>query len=213
MLELLPRFLPDFLSALLINFQMALVAIMAGLLLGAPLAVARFRNGLAEAPAAGLTAVLRSVPTLVTMIFLINVVPASFSLGSWRFAMSPWAAVVTALALYAAAHSSDHALQAMRQVRNGSPIAAVLLLISLLRIFGVLVLTSGFGAAIGVAEAVTVTMRALDGLPRATDKLMLMGVVIVIFTIGFQAFYQITRRLQNRINLSYAPARRQTGQT
>ena len=89
MLELLPRFLQDFLSALLINFQMALVAMMAGLLLGAPLAVARFRNGLAEAPAAGLTAVLRSVPTLVTMFVWSTSYPSVFLWGAGSLPCRP----------------------------------------------------------------------------------------------------------------------------
>lgn len=212
MLELLSRFVPDFLSGLLVNFQMASLALLGGLMLGVPLALARFRHGLATAPAAGLAAVMRSVPTFVTMFFLINVIPASFYVAGWQFGMSPWAAVVVALAMYASAYVSDNALEALRQIRSGSPVAAQLFLMSLLRVFFVLVLTSGFGAAIGVVEASTVTMRAIDALPRASDKLMLLGLVIVIFTVCFQAFYQIIKRLRDKINQSYTPAIRRSGQ-
>lgn len=209
--ELIPRFLPDFLPALLVNFQIALVAMLIGLALGVPLALARFRHGLATAPATGLAAVMRSIPTFVTMFFLVNVIPASFHLGSWQFVMSPWVAVVAALAMYAAAHVSDNGLEAMRQIRGGSPIAAQLFLISLVRVFFVLVLTSGFGAAIGLVEAVTVTMRAIEALPQANDKLMLMGLVIVIFTVCFQTCYQVTQHLRDKINQSYNPAIRRSG--
>jgi ABC-type amino acid transport system permease subunit len=45
MLELLPRFLPQFLSGLLVNFEIAICALLGGMLLGAPLAAARFHNG------------------------------------------------------------------------------------------------------------------------------------------------------------------------
>lgn len=210
--DVLPRFLPDFLAALLVNFQIAFLALVAGLVLGAPLALARFRHGLATAPANGLTAVMRSIPTFVTMFFLVNVIPASFHVGGWQLAMSPRTAVVVALAMYASAHVSDNGLEALRQIRSGSPIATQLFLMSVLRMFYVLVLTSGFGAAIGVVEAVTVTMRAIEALPQPGDKLMLMGWVILIFTVCFQAFYQVTQRMRDKINQSYIPAIRRSDQ-
>ena len=140
MLELLPRFLPAFLSGLVVNFEIAICALLGGMLLGAPLAAARFRNRLAAAPAAWLVAVLRTMPTFVVMFFLVNVVPASFSVGSWQFSMTPWLAVVVSLALYAAAYVSDNAVEAMRQLRSGSPIAAMLFLMGLVRAFFVMVL-------------------------------------------------------------------------
>src|SRR5687767_9287389 len=71
MRELLPRFLPDFLSGLAVNFEIAVCAMMGGLLLGGLLAVARFHNGLATAPAAWLVALMRTVPTFVVMFFLV----------------------------------------------------------------------------------------------------------------------------------------------
>ena len=212
MLELLPRFLPDFLSALLVNFQVALLAILLGLLLGAPLALARFRHGLATAPADGVVFVMRSIPIFVTMFFLFNVMPANLNVGSWQFVMSPQVAVVAALVIYAAAHVSDNGLEALRQIRSGSPIATQLFLMSVLRLFFVLVLTSGFGAAIGMVEAVTVTMRAMEALPQAGDKLKLLAVVMVLFTICFQTFYQVTKRMRDKINQSYTPAIRRSGQ-
>ena len=212
MLDVLPGFLPDFLAALLVNFQVAMVAMLAGLAIGVLLALARFRHGLATAPATGLAAVMRSIPTFVTMFFLVNVIPANFYLGSWQFVMSPRVAVVAALAMYASAHVSDNGLEALRQIRSGSPIAAQLFLTSLLRIFFVLVLTSGFGAAIGLVESVTVTMRAIEALPKSSDKLLLMGLVILIFTVCFQTFYLVTKRMRDKLNQSYSPAIRRSGQ-
>lgn len=200
MRELLPRFLPDFLSGLAVNFEIAVCAMMGGLLLGGLLAVARFRNGLAAAPAAWLVALLRTVPTFVVMFFLVNVVPATFTLGPRQFSMTPWLAVVLSLTLYAAAYVSDHAVEAMRQLRSGSPVAAMLFVMGLVRAFFVMVLSSGFGAAVGVVEATTITLRAIETLPKVSDRLLLIGLVIVIFTVCFQAIYHVINHMRGKLN-------------
>lgn len=200
MRELLPRFLPDFLSGLAVNFEIAVCAMMGGLLLGGLLAVARFRNGLAAAPAAWLVALLRTVPTFVVMFFLVNVVPATFTLGPRQFSMTPWLAVMLSLTLYAAAYVSDHAVEAMRQLRSGSPVAAMLFVMGLVRAFFVMVLSSGFGAAVGVVEATTITLRAIETLPKVNDRLLLIGLVIVIFTVCFQAIYHVINHMRGKLN-------------
>jgi His/Glu/Gln/Arg/opine family amino acid ABC transporter permease subunit len=199
MLELLPRFIPDFLSGLVVNFQIAICALLGGMLLGAPLAFARFRNGLAAAPAAWLVALMRTVPTFVVMFFLVNVVPA---IGSphRQFAMTPWLAVVLSLTLYAAAYVSDHAVEAMRQLRSGSPVAAMLFVMGLVRAFFVMVLSSGFGAAVGVVEATTITLRAIETLPKVSDRLLLIGLVIIIFTVCFQLIYHAINHWRGKLN-------------
>ena len=199
MLEILPRFLPDFLSGLAVNFEIAVCALLGGLVLGAPLALARFRDQLAAAPAGWLVALLRTVPTFVVMFFLVNVVPASFSIGGWQLAMTPWLAVVMSLTLYAAAYVSDNALEAMRQLRSGSPVAAMLFVMGLVRAFFVMVLSSGFGAAVGVVEATTVTLRAIETLPKVSDRLLLIGLVIVMFTVCFQVIYHVINHLRGKL--------------
>jgi His/Glu/Gln/Arg/opine family amino acid ABC transporter permease subunit len=200
MRELLPRFLPDFLSGLAVNFEIAICAMLGGLLLGGLLAFARFRNGLAATPAAWLVALLRTLPTFVVMFFLVNVVPATFSIGPRQFAMTPWLAVVLSLTLYATAYVSDHAVEAMRQLRSGSPVAAMLFLTGLVRAFFVMVLSSGFGAAVGVVEATTITLRAIETLPKVSDRLLLIGLVIVIFTVCFQLIYHAINHLRGKLN-------------
>jgi hypothetical protein len=203
MLESLSRFLPDFFSGLVVNFEIAICALLGGILLGAPLAAARFRNELAATPAAWVVAVLRTIPTFAVMFFLVNVMPASFSVGGWQFHMTPWLAVALSLTLYAAAYVSDNAVEAMRQVRSGSPVAAMLFLMSLVRAFFVMVLSSGFGAAVGVVEATTITLRAIEVLPKLSDRLLLIGLVIVIFTVCFQVIYHIINLLRGKLNRQF----------
>lgn len=200
MRELLPRFIPEFLAGLAVNFEIAICALLGGLLLGGLLAAARFQNGLAATPAAWLVAVLRTVPTFVVMFFLVNVVPPEFHLGGRRFAMTPWLAVVVSLGLYASAYVSDHAVEALRQLRSGSPVAAMLFVTGLVRAFFVMVLSSGFGAAVGVVEATTITLRAIETLPKVSDRLLLIGLVIVIFTVCFQLIYQLINHWRGKFN-------------
>ena len=199
MLELLPRFIPEFLAGLVVNFQIAICALLGGMLLGAPLAFARFRNGLAATPAAWLVGLMRNVPTFVVMFFLVNVVPA-LGPAHRQFAMTPWLAVVLSLTLYATAYVSDHAVEAMRQLRSGSPVAAMLFVMGLVRAFFVMVLSSGFGAAVGVVEATTITLRAIETLPKAGDRVLLIALVIVIFTVCFQLIYHLINHWRGRLN-------------
>ena len=200
MLESLSRFFPAFLSGLAVNFEIATCALIGGVLLGAPLAVARFRRKLAATPAAWLVALLRTVPTFVIMFFLVNVVPASFSVGGMQFFMTPWVAVVGSLTLYATAYVSDNAVEAMRQLKSGSPVAAALFLMGLVRAFFVMVLSSGFGAAVGVVEATTITLRTIESLPKVSDRLLLIALVMLMFTLCFQVIYQGINHLRGKFN-------------
>jgi len=200
MLELLRHFLPEFLAGLAVNFEIAICALLIGMFLGALLAAARFHNGLAATPSAWVVAVLRTVPTFVVMFFLVNVVPASFHVGSRQFAMTPSLAVVLSLSLYASAYVSDHAVEAMRQLRSGSPVAAMLFVMGLVRAFFVMVLSSGFGAAVGVVEATTITLRTIETLPKAGDRLLLIGLVILIFTLCFQLIYHLINHWRGKLN-------------
>jgi His/Glu/Gln/Arg/opine family amino acid ABC transporter permease subunit len=200
MLELLRRFLPEFLTGLAVNFEIAICALLIGMFLGALLAAARFQNGLAATPAAWAVALLRTVPTFVVMFFLVNVVPVGFHIGSRQFAMTPWLAVVLSLSLYASAYVSDHAVEAMRQLRSGSPVAAMLFVMGLVRAFFVMVLSSGFGAAVGVVEATTITLRTIETLPKVGDRLLLIAVVIMIFTVCFQLIYHVINYWRGKLN-------------
>jgi His/Glu/Gln/Arg/opine family amino acid ABC transporter permease subunit len=206
--EQLLRFLPEFFFGLVTNFEIAICALAGGLLLGCPLAAVRQRGGFAASVAGGLVAFFRSAPTFVVMFFLVNVVPFDVSWGARKLAMTPWLAVVLSLTVYAAAYVSDNLLEAIRQARNGSPVAALLFLMNLVRAFFVMVLSSGFGAALGVVEATTVTLRAIENMPQVGDRLALIAVVMLLLTVCFQTIYQtmnaLRRRLGNRLHAQAA---------
>ena len=123
--------------------------------------------------------------------------------------MTPWLAVVLSLAVYAATSVCDMLFEAIRQLRSGSHVAAMLFVLNLLRVFLALVLASGFGAAIGVVESTAVTMRALENLPKLSQKLWLIGMALVFFTLIFQFAHvllgQVHRKIQARYSLYQEP--------
>jgi His/Glu/Gln/Arg/opine family amino acid ABC transporter permease subunit len=195
----LSGFLPAFFSGLAVNVGIAAAAVAGGLLAGLPLALARQGPGRGGQVAAALVAPLRAAPTFVVMFFLLNVLPRELALGPWTLAVSPWTAVALALAVYATAYVSDTATVALQQWHEGARGAALLWLMGLLRSFFVMVLSSGFGAAIGVVEATTVTLRALETLPTLGGKLALMGLVVTLFVALFQTLYALTDRVRGAL--------------
>jgi ABC-type arginine transport system permease subunit len=198
-LELLPTFVPAFLAGLAVNFGVALWALVGGLLLGLPLAWARLVERLPGRIAGLVVAPLRTAPTFVVMFFLLNALPPQLSLLGWKFAMTPWLALMLSLAVYAAAYVSDNALEALRQLQAGSPVAALLFLTNLVRAFFVLVLSSGAGAAVGVVEAITVTLRETERLPEVRDRIVLMLVVMLFFIVALQTIYYAIDLLRLRL--------------
>lgn len=199
MLDLLPVFIPAFFAALVVNFGIASCSVLGGLLFGLPLAALRLAGGGSARLAGALVVPLRAAPTFVVMFFLLNALPSTLALGPWTLAMTPWLAVVLSLAVYATAYVSDTALEALRQWRGGARGAALLFLMGLVRAFFVMVLSSGFGAAVGVIEATTVTLRAVEGLKSLGDRLLLMALVMLIFVAIFQCIYAVIDRLRLRL--------------
>lgn len=207
--ESLDDFLPQFFAGLAVNFGIALWALAGGLVAGLPLAALRMNERFVGRAATLAVAPLRTAPTFVVMFFLLNALPPTVSIGGWQFAMTPWLAVVLSLAVYAAAYVSDNALEALRQLRAGEHLAALLFLMGVARAFFVIVLSSGAGAAVGVVEAITVTLREVERLPDRGERIALMLVVMLFFVVVFQAIYLtidlLRRRLAARVGKPQRP--------
>jgi len=203
MLDLLGWFLPAFFKGLAVNFQLAFWALLGGLPIGAVLAYLRLGTGWAARVTGWLVAVLRAVPTFVVMFFLVNVLPGEFSMVGMSITMAPKVAIVLAQIIYMTAYVSDNALNALRQLRTGSAVAALLFLMNLVRAFFVTVLSSSFGAALGVVEAVSVTLRAIEAMPMVSDRLLLIGVVMLILTVCFQSIYQLINLMRSRLEKQF----------
>lgn len=187
LLQTLPVFVPAFVRGLGTNLSLAANALAMGLPAGLLLAVLRLPvtaaqhiaapwRRLASGSAGVMVALLRAAPVFVVMHVLLDALPG-------RWAMSAQGAVALALAAYATAYVADNALAAICDWRAGAGGNALLLLflMGLARVFFVMVLSSGFGAAIGVTEATAATLRTLEQLPAVSDRLWLIGGVVLVF--------------------------------
>jgi len=144
--------------------------------------VARLYGGALGAAAASIIALMRAAPTFVVMFFLLNAIPRDAALFGVPLALSGIMAVALSLLPYAAAYIADAGVEALEQLRRGSPLGSLLFLPNVTRAFFVLVMSSSAGAAIGVTEGITVILRQAEQLPTLDDRLAL-------FAIGMPALH------------------------
>ncbi len=197
-------FLPLFLRGMVVNFEIAVIALAVGLALGLLLAFARLGGGVPGGAAASVISVMRAAPTFVVMFFLLNAIPRDATLFGAPLALSGVMTVALSLVPYSAAYIADAGADAMRQLRAGSSLGALLFLPNLTRAFFVLVMSSSAAAAIGVTEGITVILRHAEQLPALGDRLVLFATGIVLFGIPLQAGFAIMSVIQRRLSLKVA---------
>jgi hypothetical protein len=197
-------FLPLFLGGMAVNFEIAVIALAVGLAGGLLLALARLGGGVPGGVAALVISVMRAAPTFVVMFFLLNAIPRDATLLGAPFALSGVMAVALSLVPYSAAYIADAGADAVRQLRAGSTLGALLFLPNLTRAFFVLVMSSSAAAAIGVSEGITVILRHAEQLPTLGDRLVLFAIGIVLFGIPLQAGFAIMSFIQRHLSLRVA---------
>ena len=60
-------------------------------------------------------------------------------------------------------------------------------------------MSSGFGAAVGVSEAVSVTMHQAEQFPVLGDRILLFGVTIIFFVVIFGLVNILIQHLVSRL--------------
>ncbi len=203
-------FLPLVLGGMAVNFEIAVIAIAVGLAFGLLLAVGRLGGGMAGGAAASIISVMRAAPTFVVMFFLLNAIPRDATVFGTPIALSGIMTVALSLVPYSAAYIADAGVDALRQLRGGSTLGALLFLPNVTRAFFVLVMSSSAGVAIGVTEGITVILRQAEQLPTLDDRLALFAIGIVLFgtplQVGFAIMSFVQRRLGRMVARSPADA-------
>lgn len=194
--QLLAEFIPELLAGMVVNFEIAAIALVIGLTLGALLVLARLRGGVLGAIATSLISLMRAAPTFVVMFFLLNIIPRDATLFGIGVAPSGIMTVALSLVPYSASYVADTGAEALKQLRAGSPLGALQFLPNITRAFFVLVMSSSAGAAIGVTEGIAVILREAVLLPSLSDKLVLFAVGILFFGVTLQAGFALMRLLQ-----------------
>lgn len=192
-------FVAELLAGMAVNFEIAAVALLVGLALGGFLGLARLAGGLPGGCAAALIGLMRAAPTFVVMFFLLNIIPSDATLLGVGVAPSAVMTVALSLVPYSASYVADNGVEALKQMRAGSPLGALLFLPNVTRAFFVLVMSSSAGAAIGVTEGITVILREAEQMAALGDKLVLFAIGILAFGIALQLGFALVRALQHRL--------------
>jgi len=195
-------FLPQFLTGMTVNFEIAAVALALGLALGLMLAWARVGGGAAGVGAASIIGLMRAAPTFVVMFFLLNAIPRDATLFGSPFALSGVMTVALSLVPYSAAYVADAGVDSMKHLRAGATHGAFLFLPNVTRAFFVMVMSSSAGAAIGVTEGITVILRQAEQMQSFDDRLVLFALGIVLFGIPLQAGFMLMSLFQRRFGRS-----------
>ena len=189
-------YVPSLLAGMVTNFEISIVALLLGLVVGIPFAALCFYGGRASvAFAAIVVSLMRAAPTFVVMFFLLNVV-RDVSLFGTKLTLSGVMTVAVSLVPYSAAYTADAGVEALRQWDRGSPLGALLFLPNITRAFFVIVMASGAAAAIGVPEGISVILRETALLPTLGDRLVIFAIGIVLFGVPLQIGLALMRWLQ-----------------
>ena len=192
-------FLRQLLAGIAVNFEIAGIAIAAGLALGLALAALRLRGGVGGRSAAGIVGLMRAAPTFVVMFFLLNTLPRGMGLFGNASPLSGIMTVALSLVPYSAAYVCDSGTDALQQLRRGSPLGALLFLPNVVRAFFVLVMSSGAATAIGVPEGISIILRYADRSPSLGGKFLLFAIGVAAFAIPLQAGFAAIRLIQRRL--------------
>ena len=193
-LELMQSDYPSELArAMVVNFRIAALSLVFGLVLGLPLAAALAGGRIWRRLVTPVMGLMRAAPTFVVMFFLLNVIPYEFLFAGRIVAPSGASIVALSLVPYAAAYIADNGSEALTSLRRGSSEAALLFLPNLVRAYFVLVMSSSTGAAIGVNEGVAVVLREAERWEMLGDKLVVFAIGVLAFGIVFQCGFALMR--------------------
>ena len=198
MIDAIGHFLPLLLRGFAVNLEIAFGAMLIGLGVGLPLATMRDRVPRSSRIVLPCVRFMQAAPTYVIMFFVLSVLPRDFTL--FGFHASGFAAVTLSLSVYLASYIAENFYRALQHMHRGERTHALLFLPNLLRGFFVVVMSSGFGAAIGVSEAVGVTMHEAERLHSAGERIVLFIIAIALFVAVFRSANVLIGYLVRRLS-------------
>jgi hypothetical protein len=183
MIETIRNFAPELLAGILVNLQVAAGAVAIGLGVGVPVALLREWVPLSRRIVWPCVRLMQAAPVYVVMYFILSMLSRDLSLFGEPAA--GLVAVTLAQSVYMTAYVAENGYRTLEHLRRDERNLALLFLPNLLRGAVLVVMSSGFGAAIGVSEAVAVTMREAARLHAVGQRVALFLVVIALFAAVF----------------------------
>jgi hypothetical protein len=192
------------------DFWMAAMALGMGCLAGAPLAIVWTIRGPINLLPNAVVQLLRAAPTFVVMFFLFNILPHRVTLFGASLVISRKFTVALSLLPYSASVIAESGAEALRQWRLGSPLAALLLLPNLARIYFVLVMSSGSAAAIGVREGISTILHQADQFQAIGDRLWVFAIGVLGYGLILQGGFLGVQLLRSHLAARIASRRPRT---
>lgn len=198
MFPVIVQFIPVLLAGFLVNLEIGVAVVAIAVSLGVPLSLLRRRVAFTGRLIRLGIGLMQALPTYVVMFFVLTLLPRGLSV--FGLPITGLVAVIAAQSVYLTAYVAEDAYEALGHLGRNDREHALLFLPNLLRGFVVVVMSSGFGAAVGVSEAVSATMRQAERLPTAGDRIMLFGVAITFFALVVGALNAVIRRFIARLS-------------
>jgi hypothetical protein len=198
MIEIIDQFIPILWGGFLVNLEIGVAAVVIAITLAVPLTLLRRWLPVSQRPIQLCIQLMQALPTYVTMFFVLNLLPDNLAL--WGVPIVSVTAVVLAQSVYLTAYVAEDAHEALEHLQRKQTEQALLFLPNLLRGFVVVVMSSGFGAAVGVSEAVGVTLHQAERFPALGDRVLVFSVTITFFVVVFGSVNILIQRLINRLS-------------
>ena len=198
MFAIVEQFIPILWAGFLVNLEIGVAAVAIGTIVGVALTLLRRRLSLLQRPVHLCIQLMQALPTYVTMFFVLTLLPDDLAL--WGRPIVSVAAVVLAQSVYMTSYVAEDAYEALEHWKRNDRDQALLFLPNLLRGFVVVVMSSGFGAAVGVSEAVSVTMHQAERFPALGDRIVLFAVTITFFVLVFGSVNILIQHLISRLS-------------
>ena len=205
----LSDFVLNFLTYFLTNIKIGLISLLLGLLLGMPLALVLDKKNKWLTP---LVTVLlffcRGFPVYILMFALLNSLSADGFFKAFSDETIRMIAIILALTAYALAAICDLTLVMLTQLAKGQMAEAFLIVPNIFRVFTTVLISSSVGAAIGVSEAVSYTIRVYERFPDRLDRFLLVLGVTIFFALFQTACKKLvlilSHAMQRRVQAKYS---------
>ncbi len=191
--------LPGFISAFFVNIEIGLISLVAGLIVGIPIAFARRAGGWLGGLSAILNSFLRAFPVFVLMFLLLNITQNFMALEQLPFTYVAPAILVLSLCTYSFSAVSDVVLDCLNHLYSGQQAQALLIIPNLFRVFTILVMATSVGVAIGVRESISFTMMTIEDMPDRLDRIWIILIVILFYVIFFSFIKLLISRIAQMI--------------
>ena len=198
MFAIVEQFIPILWAGFLVNLEIGVAAVAIGTMAGVALTLLRRRLSLLQRPVHLCIQLMQALPTYVTMFFVLTLLPDDLAL--WGRPIESVTAVVLTQSVYMTSYVAEDAYEALEHWKRNDRDQALLFLPNLLRGFVVVVMSSGFGAAVGVSEAVSVTMHQAERFPALGDRILLFAVTITFFVLVFGSVNILIQHLISRLS-------------